>query len=136
VVVKSWNSRQNCAFIQRARAAGQNGTKRSNGSPQRYVFVQPNLTPDDASKFAQRKLAELTRHERTIRISMPGELSLSPRSMIALEGTGTEFDQTYYVDVIERRLNQDSGLTQRILAKNTSPRTETTFGGDNPSNAV
>jgi hypothetical protein len=56
--------------------------------------------------------------------------------MIALEGTGTEFDQTYYVDVIERRLNQDSGLTQRILAKNTSPRTETTFGGDNPSNAV
>ena len=62
---------------------------------------------------------------------MPGELSLSPRSIVVLEGTGTEFDQTYYVDVIERRLNQDGGLTQRVLGKNTSPRTETTFGGDN-----
>jgi phage protein D len=136
VVVKSWNSRQNSAFIQRARATGHGGTKRSNRSPQRYVFVQPNLTPDGALKFAQRKLAELTRHERTIRISMPGELSLSPRSMIALQGTGTEFDQTYYVDVIERRLNQDGGLMQRILAKNTSPRTETTFGGDNSGNIM
>jgi len=130
VVVKSWNSRQNNAFIQSARALCRSGTGQSNGSPQRYVFVQPNLTPDDALKLAQRKLAELTRHERTIRISMPGELALSPRSLIALEGTGTDFDQTYYIDVIERRLRQDGGLMQRILAKNTSPRTETTTPND------
>jgi phage protein D len=124
VDVKSWNSRQNSAFVQRARAAGRRGS-RSGGPPQRYVFVQPNLTPDQALKLAQRKLAELTRHERIIEINMPGELSLSPRSMILLEGTGTEFDQAYYVDVIERRLRQNGGLTQRIRAKNTSPRTET-----------
>ena len=42
---------------------------------------------------------------------MPGELALTPRSMIALEGTGTEFDQAYYIDVIERRLRHDGGLT-------------------------
>ena len=88
------------------------------------MFVQPNLTPDEALKFAQQRLTELTRHERTIRISMPGDLSLSPRSMIALEGTGTEFDQPYYVDVIERRLRQNGGLTQFVMAKNSSPRTE------------
>ncbi len=127
VEVKSWNSRQNSAFVQRAQACGRNGSRPSNRSPQRYVFVRPNLTPDEALNFAQQKLAELTRHERTIRISMPGELSLSPRSMITLEGTGTEFDQAYYVDVIERQLRQDSGLTQFILAKNSSPRTETTM---------
>ncbi len=129
VVVKSWNSRQNSAFVQRARAACRGRTGRSS-APQRYVFVQPNLTPDDALKLAQRKLAELTRHERTIRITMPGELELSPRSMIALEGTGTEFDQAYYVDVIERRLRQGGGLTQYVLARNTSPRTETTTSDD------
>jgi len=128
VVVKSWNSRQNNAFVQTARAPGC-GAGGSGGSPQRYVFIQPNLTPDDALKLAQRKLAELTRHERTIRMSLPGELSLSPRSMIALEGTGTEFDQVYYVDVIERRLRQD-GLSEYILARNTSPRTETTTSSD------
>jgi hypothetical protein len=124
VVIKSWNSRQNSAFAQHARASRRGGAQRSGASPQRYVFVQPNLTPDEALKFAQRRLAELTRHERTIRISMPGELSLSPRSMIALEGTGTEFDQPYYVDVIERRLRQNGGLTQFVMAKNSSPRTE------------
>ena len=73
--------------------------------------MQPNLTPEDALKLAQRKLAELTRHERIIRITMPGELALTPRSMITLEGTGTEFDQAYYIDVIERRLRRDGGLT-------------------------
>ena len=62
---------------------------------------------------------------------MPGELSLSPRSMVVLEGTGTEFDQTYYVDVIERRLNQDGGLTQRVSERTPHRVTQTTFGGDN-----
>jgi phage protein D len=124
VVVKSWNSRQSSAFVQRARASRQNGAARSS-TLQRYVIVQPNLTPDDALKLAQRKLAELTRHERVVRINMPGELTLSPRSMIALDGTGTEFDQTYYIDVIERRLRHGSGLTQHIIARNTSPRIET-----------
>jgi phage protein D len=130
VQVKSWNSRQNNAFVQRARASSHGSSGRASGSPQRYIFVQPNLTPDDALKLAQRKLAELTRHERTIRMTMPGELTLSPRSMIALEGTGTEFDQAYYIDAIERRLSHDGGLTEHILAKNTSPRTETTTSGN------
>jgi hypothetical protein len=50
--------------------------------------------------------------------------------MIMLEGTGSEFDQAYYVDVIERRLHYNGGLTQNIRAKNTSPRTETTTPAD------
>ena len=53
--------------------------------------------------------------------------------MIALEGTGTEFDQAYFVDVIERRLRQNGGLTEHILAKNSSPRTETTMSSDTGS---
>jgi phage protein D len=128
VVVKSWSSRQNNAFAQRARASTRGGARTSH-EPQRYIIVQPNLTPDDALKLAQRKLAELTRHERVIRINMPGELSLTPRSILSLEGTGTEFDQTYYVDVIERRLCQDHGLTQQVLARNSSPRTDTSQSG-------
>ena len=126
VIVKSWSSRQNSAFVQKARATSRRGAGRSGGPPQRYVFVRPNLTPDEALKLAQRKLAELTRHERVIELSMAGELMLTPRSMIMLDGTGSDFDQTYYVDVIERRLHTSGGFTQHIRAKNTSPRTETT----------
>lgn len=128
VVVKSWNSRQNSAFAQRARAAGRRGTNGTGPRAmpiQRYVFVQPNLTPDQALKLAQRKLSELTRHERVVEFSMPGELALTPRSMVTLDGTGSDFDQRYYVDVIERRLRQDGAFIQHIRAKNTSPRTET-----------
>jgi hypothetical protein len=127
VVVKSWNSRQNSAFVQQASA---NATGGSSGSPQTYVFVRPNLTPDDALRFARQKLAELARHERTIEATMPGELVLTPRSMIMLEGTGSDFDQAYFVDVIERRLHESGGLIQHIRAKNTSPRTATMSPGD------
>ena len=136
VVIKSWNSRQNSAFAQQARASGQGSAQGSGETPLRYVFVQPNLTPDEALKFAQQRLAELIRHERTIQISMPGDLSLSPRSMIALEGTGTEFDQLYYVDVIERRLRQNGGFTQFVMAKNSSPRTETTMSSASSGNTI
>ncbi len=122
VVVKSWNSRQNSAFSQRVSANQLESAERSGTLSQRYVFVRPNLTADDALKFAQRKIAELARHERTVRISMPGELALTPRSVLAIRGTGTDFDQTYYVDVIERRFRQRGGLVQHLLANNSSPR--------------
>ncbi len=134
VAVKSWNSRQSSAFTQTARASGRAGAGGTSGlgrePPQRYVFVRPNLTPDQALKIAQQKLAELTQHERVIEATMPGELALTPRSTITLSGTGTEFDQLYYIDVIERSLRLDGGFTQRIRAKNTSPRTQTTTPAD------
>lgn len=121
VVVKSWNSRQNTAFVQQAQSSPLQASSNST-QPQSYVFVQPNLTSDQASKVAQQKLAELTRLEREIEFSIPGELKLTPRSLVALDGTGTDFDQTYHVDQIERRLSFDSGMTERVRARNTSPR--------------
>lgn len=134
VTVKSWNSRQKTAFSQTARAARggrQAGASSSRTqSLQRYVLVRPNLTPDQALQLAQRKLAELTQHERVIEATMPGELSLTPRSAIVLAGTGTDFDQTYFVDVIERSISPHAGFVQRIRAKNTSPRPQTTIPAD------
>lgn len=137
VTVKSWNSHNQSAFTQTARANRQRGSGGSAGKaaataspPQRFVFVRPNLTPNDALKLAQQKLAELTRHERIIEFSMPGELSHTPRSQLALAGTNTEFDQIYYIDTIDRHLNIETGFTQRIRAKNSSPRSQTTTPAD------
>jgi phage protein D len=126
VVVKSWNSRQNSAFSEQANVNRIGNAGRSGSSPQRYIFVRPNLTPDDALKFAQQRIAELARHERCVRIRMPGELALTPRSLLAIHGTGTDFDQTYYIDVIERTFRLNAGLTQHVLAHNSSPRSDST----------
>ena len=130
VVVKSWNSRKNSAFIQRATTTRHAGAKKRLGRIQQYIFVQPNLIPDAALKLAQRKLAELTRHERTIEVTMAGELDLTPRSVLMLEGTGSDFDQAYFVDVIERRFGPDHGFIQHIRAKNTSLGLERTSAAD------
>jgi phage protein D len=120
VTVKSWNSRQQSAFTQTARAHARGGRAlgAGSGSPQRYVYVRPNLTSDQALKLAQQKLAELTRHHRTFSAVMPGELALTPRSVVTLAGTGSDFDQAYFVDSIERRLHVEAGFTQRIRCNN------------------
>ena len=133
VTVKSWNSRQKNSFTQTARAAalapsGSAGAPPS--PPQQYVYVRPNLTPNQALQFAQRRLAELSSHERTITLQMPGELSLTPQNTLLLDGTGTGFDQLYMIDVIERSLDWRGGFRQRIRARNSSPRNETTTPAD------
>ena len=117
VTVKSWNARQQTMFAETATLAG---TSDCGGPPQTYVFVQPNLTPDQALNLAQRKLAELAQHERVIDLTMPGELTLTPRSLITLTATGTAFDQSYFVDTIERRIGVGCGFVQRVRAKNMS----------------
>lgn len=134
VTVKSWNSRSQSAFTQTARAARRTGggqqSHSQSGPPQRFVFVRPNLTTQEALKLAQQKLAELTRHERILQATMPGELTLSPRSLLTLTGTGTAFDQTYFVDTIDRSINFQSGFTQHVRAKNSSPRSQFTTPAD------
>lgn len=127
VTVKSWNARQQNAFTQTARALGRGG---AGGKPQRYIIVRPNLTSDQALQLAQQSLAELTRHERVVIATMPGELGITPRTMIALTGTGTDFDQIYYADEIERTVRFQGGFVQRLRAKNASPASETTTPAD------
>lgn len=123
VVVKSWNSRQQQAFIRTARRR-RGGRRR--GEIQRHVLVVPNLTPDDALKLAQRRLAELTRHERVVVAEMPGELTLAPRQKLRLAGTLTDFDQEYWIDEVERTLHTARGFTQTVRARNGSVGSEAT----------
>lgn len=134
VFVKSWNSRQAHAFTQTARATKSGGSHqgRAGGASklQRYVYVVPNLTPDAALKLAQSRLAELTRHERVIDAEMPGELSLAPRQQIHIAGTGTAFDQTYWIDEITRRIDVAHGFTQRLRARNATVGSQSTSPAD------
>jgi hypothetical protein len=106
-------------FAQTASTSG-GGTSGAAGV-RRYVYVVPNLTPDKALQLAQRRLGELTRHERMILAEMPGEVTLTPRTQVRLEGTGTSFDQTYWIDEIQRHLHVARGFSQIVRARNASP---------------
>jgi phage protein D len=130
VTVQSWNSLQQIAFTESVSGAisesSPNDLSPSASPIQHYIVVRPNLTPDRALTLAQQRMSELTRHERVIDFSMPGELMLTPRSTIMLDGTGTEFDQVYFIDSIERTFRPQTGFIQRVRASNSSPRTEST----------
>ena len=123
VTIQTWNSRKKSAFWQTASGINNTASSSAAASPSvRYLFVRPNLTADQASKFALDKLHELTMHERTVEFTMPGDLSLAPNSQLRMSGTGTEFDQIYNIDVVERRLSLNDGFTQTVRAKASSPR--------------
>jgi hypothetical protein len=110
VIVKSWHSRGGIGCTQSARRHG-------SGKGGRYIYVVPNLTPDQALTLAQRRLNELTRHERVLVAEMPGDMVLTPRMTLALEGTGTGFDTAYRIDEIERTLSPGQGFVQRVRAR-------------------
>ena len=123
VVVKSWNSRSGTAFVQTAR---KKAFPVPRGRVQRYVLVVPNLSPDEALKLAQARLAELTRHERVVIAEMPGELDILPRQRILLLGTETDFDQEYRVDRVERHLSVSHGFMQTLHMRNVDDASQVT----------
>jgi len=80
-----------------------------------------------ANALAATKISELTQHERRITFELPGDLSLTPRSMVSLTGTGTDFDQSYFVSQIRMRCNLGSGFPMHVEAKNASPQSTVTL---------
>lgn len=125
VTVKSWNTRNQAAITQSAQTQPSSG---QTGSPQPIVVVRPNLSSDAALQLAQRIATDLSGHERLVHAMLPGDVTLTPRSPVTLIGTGTDFDQTYYIADLDRHYSADSGFTQRLLLK--SDQSAVSSGGD------
>jgi phage protein D len=125
VVVKSWNARQQLAFSETARSGngqgggGQGGGGQGGGgkrAPVRYVYVAPNLAPDAARAMAERRLAEVSRHERVLSAEMPGELALAPRMTVTVPGAPAGFAGPWLVDEVERHISA-AGFVQTLRAR-------------------
>lgn len=125
VTVKSWNSKANRPITATATGANAKAGKHGYGPAQNYVIIRPGLTLDAAQKLAEQMRAEFSRHERVVDIEMPGELTLTPQSMVQLIGTNTDFDQSYYPDEIRRSMTFTGGFTQSVRGKNHSPQSQT-----------
>lgn len=131
VTVKTWDAAHKTSYTRTVDGHGSVTAKEGAGGAgkapaQTYVFVKPGLDPDAALRFAQQQARVLTLLERVVTLEMPGELTLTPRSMVSLSGTGTSWDQTYYIDTIARKVSWGGGFTQTVRLKNSSPRTMTT----------
>ena len=121
VSVKTWQAKTKEAVVRTVRATG---TKSTSSDLQRFVFIKPNMSQTEALKFAQSQLQEISKHERVINLEMPGDLLLTPRNIIELRGTETDFDQRYYVDEIIRSMSFDGEFRMTVRAKNHSPNSE------------
>jgi phage protein D len=125
VTVYSWNAKTKNAFKVTAKATKTKGQK-SSGSPQVYTFRVPGLTKDQAQQLAQKRAEDITRHERVIEVSMPGDVTTTARDQLALTGTGTAYDQTYWFSEIERTMAFEGGFEMHLKAKNHSPQSTVT----------
>ncbi|EJN07782.1 phage late control D family protein [Herbaspirillum sp. YR522] len=98
---------------------------RSTEPAQEYVYNVPNLTADQARQRAQAILEELSKHEMNVQADLPGDLLLTAQNIVAVQGTGTVFDQTYYASTISRAYSTDGAFRMSLEAKNQTPNTAT-----------
>lgn len=120
VKVLSWNSKKKKP-IEVNRSTNLSKRKGVGGRRTPYVFRLPGLTEEQAIREAERRLADITKHLRVVQVHLPGHPDVTPRSRLALKGTGTSFDQEYRIDEVTRRMTQEGGFEMDITAKNMDP---------------
>jgi phage protein D len=122
VKVISWNQVQEGNVTAQAKRSQANKSQRVGGQAQIYTFYEPNLNQQQAQKWANAKAEDITRHERVIAGKLPGDSLLTNRSLMQLVGTGTDWDQVYFVDSVTRRMSFKDGYSMEFRAKNHSPQ--------------
>jgi len=97
------------------------------GKVQKYSFVMPGLTKQQAQQKANQILQDITLHEVRLTAYIPGNNILQKNGAVQLKGTNTAYDQLYYIEQIVRRINVPEGYNMEISAKNQSTDTEITL---------
>jgi phage protein D len=121
VNVASWNQAQGKVFKATVKKSQANkASNQSTVNPQTYNFWPPNLDQVQVNQFANAKAEEITRHERVIHASLPGDGLLATRGLVKLVGTGSAWDQVYYPDTVRREISFERGYRMELSAKNHS----------------
>ncbi len=128
VVVQSWNQKQQKPVKVTYKVTQANKGQRAGGKAQTYSFNVPNLTRDQAFELAKSKAEEITRHEKILNATLPGDNTLTTRAMVNLVGTGTDWDQFYYPDTVTRHISFTDGYRMEIRAKNHATQSTVVIG--------
>jgi phage protein D len=118
VTVKSWNHKQKKGFVVKASRA--NG---HSASVQQYSYSLPGRTVEEAQRWANLKLAELSQHEVTLTMEGPADSGLQRTDIIQVQGTGSALDQVFFPDTITRSMDAND-YTQTVTAKNHNPESQ------------
>lgn len=124
VVVRSWNkgrSNRIVAYYPSKGKGTQAGKATPFGNQQVYLIDRGGLDQAGALRLAQETFKELTQHEMKLRARLPADNILTQTAMVRLTGTGTKFDQDYYIENIARTMSLDDGYVMEISAKNHNP---------------
>jgi phage protein D len=130
VVVRSWNAKQKTGFVAYYPKKGkgtQAGGSAPSGNTQIYSVTRGGLDQAGALRLAQQLHHEITQHEMKLRARLPADNVLTQTAMVRLTGTGTKFDQDYFVDGITRSMSIDEGYGMEISAKNINPESVPTL---------
>ncbi len=107
--VQSWNSRDMASY------SSLPNQQTSTGSLP-FLFSGSNYTSQQVTDSMSQYSTELTRLATTLRIEMPWNPALTPRTVILLNGTNSVLDRAYRIDTVESRLSGSSGSEQTIFA--------------------
>lgn len=133
VEVRSWNAKQKKAFTStwpkavKSTKPGKAQSSDPNGTLV-YHFHVPGLTQDQAVAHAKALYEKIVAHMVKLEADLPGDGILDCTKMIALRGTGTVWDQTYYPDSVKRSMSMDEGYRMTVSAKNISQEFDTAAG--------
>ncbi len=119
VVVRSWDSRSKAA-VTAVSPQGTNIDAVDAATHQVFKFILAGLSASAAQAVADNQREMISRHERVVDIEAPGDLIVGARDMLRIRGTNTSWDQTYYIDSVERSISFDAGFVMAIHAKNRS----------------
>ena len=108
------------------------GTGNAATSPQQYTVEAPGLTQDQCMARAAQLIKGYAQFERIIEIEGPGDPTLSFEQPIQLSGTGTDWDQIYFADRIERSISMEAGFGMHLRAKNKSTSASITVVAGSP----
>lgn len=117
VQVRSWGTRAGAAV-----------TATAGSGARRHGVVRPNLPQDEAQRLAERTLADLQRHEWSAHVTMPGELQLTARSRVQVQGAGPGWDRVLAVAEVSRGLDVRRGFSQRVTLQGIPDGTGTGTG--------
>lgn len=125
VQVRSWNQKQKKGFNATYPTSNAKGIRPGSASApaQVYSYVIPNLTQEQALQRAQTLYNELIKHEMRFRADLPADDDLDSTWMAKVSGTGTDFDQKYFIESVNRSMSNGGGYTMSLRGKNHSDQT-------------
>ncbi|MET4483026.1 hypothetical protein ABIB66_007591 [Bradyrhizobium sp. F1.13.3] len=107
VSCKAWHPKKKQVFAYTATVEG-------SGGPHSYSYHIPTLEMDHVKKYAQSQAKERARHELTVNATVVGDTAVA--AGMALQLTGTEFDQSFEIDAVHHEFGM-SGYTTSITAR-------------------